>query len=151
MEMILMMTKRSIALFMSLCATLPLFAAEVGNLSPDQVLDMQQKNQALVVDVRTPAEWQSTGIIADSYKLQAFESDGSFDANAWVAKLEKLKTSPNQPIILVCRSGNRSSKVGEVLTQKLGMTRVYHLANGLQSWFNTGRPLSPNCMTVSCK
>lgn len=146
-----MMLKRWIALVMSLCATLPLFAAELGNLSPDQVLDMQQKDHALVVDVRTPAEWQSTGIIADSYKLQAFESDGSFDETAWVAKLEKLKASPDQPIVLICRSGNRSRKVGDVLTQKLGMTRIYHLANGLQSWFNAGRSLSPNCMTVSCK
>lgn len=146
-----MMLKPLIALFLSLFATMPVFAGQLGNLSPDQLLDMQQKNQALVVDVRTPAEWQSTGIIADSYKLQAFENDGSFDAKAWVAKLEKLKTSPGQPIILVCRSGSRSSKVGEVLTEKLGMTQVYHLANGLQFWFNSGRTLSPNCLTVSCK
>lgn len=146
-----MMLKQSIALFMGLCGALSVVAAELGNLSPDQLLDMQRNDHALVVDVRTPAEWQSTGIIADSHKLQAFDATGNFDADAWVAKLQKLKTSPNQPIILVCRSGNRSGKVGEVLTQKLGMTRVYHLANGLQSWFNSGRPLSPNCFTVSCK
>ena len=146
-----MMLKRSIALFMGLCGVLSVAAAELGNLSPDQVLDMQRNDHALVVDVRTPAEWQSTGIIADSYKLQAFDATGNFDADAWVVQLQKLKTSPNQPIILVCRSGNRSGKVGEVLTQKLGMTRVYHLSNGLQSWFNSGRSLSPNCFTVSCK
>lgn len=146
-----MIFKRLIALLMLLSCVLPAFSAELGNLAPEQLLDMQQNAQALVIDVRTPAEWQSTGIISGSYKLQAFDSNGNFDVDAWLAQLHKLRTSPNQPVILVCRSGNRSGKVGEVLTQKLGMTQVYHLANGLQSWFNAGRPLAPNCFLPSCK
>ncbi len=127
------------------------FAAELGKVTPEQLLEMQKNSNAIVIDVRTPSEWQSTGLISDSYKVEAFDSTGNFDEKAWLSKVENIRKSPNQPIILVCRSGNRSGKVGEVLTQQLGMDNVYHLSSGIQSWFNSGHSLSPNCMTVSCK
>lgn len=129
----------------------PLLAGELETVTPQQLLDMQQNNNALVVDVRTEAEWQASGIIANSHKLQSFDSQGKFDPEKWLTSLEKMKTSPDQPVILVCRSGNRSGKIGALLTQQLGMKNVYHLDNGLQSWINSGHPVSPNCLQVACK
>lgn len=126
-------------------------ADEVTGVSPEQLLDMQQNQHALVVDIRNEAEWQSSGVIADSRKLQSFDSQGHFDADKWLADLEKMKSSPDQPVILVCRSGNRSGKVGALLAQQLGMKNIYHLNNGLQSWLNSGHPVSPNCLQVACK
>jgi rhodanese-related sulfurtransferase len=115
-------------------------AAELGQLSAQQLQAMQQNDRALVIDVRTEAEWQATGVIPNSQKLQSFNSDGQFDSAKWLADLQKLKTSADQPVILVCRSGNRSSKVGELLIRQ-GMTNVYHLNNGIQSWIKSGYPL----------
>ncbi|MGR8931465.1 MAG: rhodanese-like domain-containing protein [Gammaproteobacteria bacterium] len=126
-------------------------ANELQTVTPEQLLAMQQNQNALVVDVRTPAEWQASGIISDSRKLQSFDNDGNFDIGKWAAELEKLKSSPEQAVILVCRSGNRSAKVGELLTRQLGMKNVYHLEKGLQSWVQSGRSVSPNCMNIACK
>ena len=123
----------------------------VESVSPEQLLAMQQHNNALIVDIRTETEWQSSGVIPDSHKLQSFDQQGNFDESKWLSALEKMKSSPDQAVILVCRSGNRSSKIGTLLTDKLGMKNVYHLNNGLQSWIKTGHTLSPNCLQVACK
>jgi rhodanese-related sulfurtransferase len=129
----------------------PAQANELQNVTPEQLLDMQQNQHALVVDIRTPAEWQASGVIANSQKLQSFDAQGKFDQDKWLAELEKLKSSLDQPVILVCRSGNRSGNVGTLLSDKIGMKNVYHLQNGLQSWIKSGNPVSPDCPSTTCK
>jgi len=138
-------------LLASLLFSQQLLADNLKAVTPEQLLDMQQNKNALVVDLRTEAEWQASGVIAESHKLQSFDNQGKFDQEKWLANLEKLKSSPDQPVILVCRSGNRSAKVGELLTQQRGINNVYHLENGLQSWIKSGHPVSPNCLTITCK
>jgi len=125
--------------------------SELETVTPEQLLEMQQNQNALVVDIRTEAEWQASGIISNSHKLQSFDNQGKFDPEKWLAALEQMKSSPDQPVILVCRSGNRSGKIGTFLTQQLDMKNVYHLENGLQSWVKSDHPVSPNCMKVACK
>lgn len=134
-----------------LCFCPPAWASELETVTPEQLLDMQQHKNALVVDIRTEAEWQASGIIANSQKLESFDQQGKFDQDKWLSALEKLKSSPDQPVILVCRSGNRSGNVGAFLTEKMDMKNVYHLQNGLQSWIKSGHPVSPNCLTIACK
>ncbi|QPK65082.1 rhodanese-like domain-containing protein [Methylomonas sp. LL1] len=144
--------KKSLTLLLAgLLFSAQLLADELKSVSPEQLLDMQQNRNALVIDVRTEAEWQASGVISNSHKLQSFDNQGAFDQNPWLASLEKLKSSPDQPVILVCRSGNRSGKVGALLARQLGMKNIYHLENGLQSWIKSGHPLSPNCLAIACK
>ena len=126
-------------------------ANELQTVTPEQLLDMQQNQHALVVDIRTAAEWQASGVIANSQKLQSFDPQGKFDQDKWLAELEKLKSSPDQPVILVCRSGNRSGNVGTLLSDKIGMQNVYHLQNGLQAWIKSGHPVSPDCPSTTCQ
>jgi len=113
-------------------------ADELKNLDPEQI-EALQNNGALIIDIRTAKEWQSTGIIPNSKKLQFFDAQGKFNAEEWVKELNQAKTSPDQPVVLVCRSGNRSSMVGNFLTQKLGMKKIYHLQNGISSWIKSGK------------
>ncbi len=113
-------------------------ADELKNLDPEQI-EALQKNGALIIDIRTVKEWQSTGIIPNSKKLQFFDTQGKFNAEQWVKELKQAKTSPDQPVVLVCRSGNRSSMVGNFLTQKLGMKNIFHLQNGISSWIKAGK------------
>lgn len=134
-----------------LCFCNTAWAKELQTVTPEQLLDMQKNQKALVVDIRTAAEWQASGVIADSQKLESFNQEGKFDQEKWLTELEKLKSSPDQPVILVCRSGNRSGNVGTFLSDKVGMKNVYHLENGLQSWIKSGHPVSPNCLTTACK
>ncbi len=123
-------------------------AEELKNLDPEQI-EVLQKNGALIIDIRTAKEWQSTGIIPNSKKLQFFDSQGKFDAEHWVKELNQVKASPDQPVVLVCRSGNRSSMVGNFLTQKLGMKNIYQLQNGITSWIKSGKKTTKDQQTTS--
>lgn len=138
-------------LFLAVLFSSSAWADALKNVNPEQLLEMQQHKDALIVDIRTEAEWQASGIIANSHKLQSFDNQGNFDQKKWLTELEKMKSSPDQPLILVCSSGNRSNKVGTFLIEQMGMKNVYHLDNGLQSWLKTGHPVSPNCLTIACK
>lgn len=145
------MKSRFAVFFVSCLFAGRLLASELGLVTAEQLTAMQQNDNALVVDVRTPGEWQSTGIISDSQKLQAFDTNGNFDQEKWLASLEKLKSSTDQTVILVCRSGNRSGKVGRMLTEQLGMKNVYHLSNGIQQWIEDGHPVAADCPATTCK
>ena len=43
----------------------------------------------------------------------------------------KSSTNNNCPIMLICRSGNRSEKAGLELIEK-GMTNIYHITDGFE-------------------
>lgn len=113
-------------------------AAGLVDLSTEQLVNMQKNKNALVIDIRTEKEWQSTGTIPGSHKLQFFSAQGKYDAEKWLAELSKLKSSEDQPIILVCRSGGRSGMVGGMLTKQQGMKSIHHLSSGITSWIKAG-------------
>jgi rhodanese-related sulfurtransferase len=113
-------------------------AEELTNLSTQQLISMQKEQKAIVIDIRTEKEWSSTGTIPESHKLQFFTSDGKYDVDKWLANLKKLKQSEDQPVILVCRSGNRSGMVGTMLTKQLNLKNIYHLSSGISSWIKAG-------------
>jgi len=120
-------------------------AEELKNLSVEQVEALQKKGDALIIDVRTEQEWKQSGIIPNSKPLQFFDKQGHANAKQWLAKLQQLKSSPDQPVVLVCRSGNRSGMVGRFLTENVGMKNISHLSTGIQSWIKAGKPVAPVC------
>jgi rhodanese-related sulfurtransferase len=124
--------------------------AELTNLTPGQVNNNLSKD-ALVIDIRTPQEWQTTGIIPGSHPVKFFDQNGKYDTQQWLAEVQKLQSSPDQEIILVCHSGGRSGKVGELLSEKLNMPNVSHLKNGITSWIQEQRPTEKACTaTQTC-
>lgn len=52
----------------------------------------------------------------------------------------KGELDPAKPVVVVCRSGNRSLTGGEILLNG-GFTDVKSLAGGLIAWAQAGRPL----------
>ncbi|HIL77744.1 MAG: rhodanese-like domain-containing protein [Methyloprofundus sp.] len=127
-----------------------LSAAELTNLTPGQV-NKSLNNETLVIDIRTPREWQTTGIIPGSHPVKFFDQNGKYDTQQWLAAVQKLQSSPDQEIILVCHSGGRSGKVGKLLSKKLNMPNVSHLQNGIKSWIKEQRPTEKACTaTQTC-
>lgn len=124
-------------------------AEELGNLSPEQLIVMQNRDNALVIDIRTEKEWNATGTIPKSQTLQFYDSDGQFDAKQWLSDLNQLKSSPEQAVILVCRSGNRSGRVGSLLSNQLGLKNIYHLSSGISGWIESGKNMSRLCLAES--
>ena len=125
-------------------------AAELTNLTPDQ-LNNDLTEEALVIDIRTPQEWQKTGVIPGSHPLSFFDQNGKYNTQQWLAEVQKLQSSPDQEIILVCHSGGRSGRVGNLLSEKLNMPNVSHLQNGISSWIKEQRPTEKVCTpTQTC-
>lgn len=95
-----------------------------------------------VVDVRTAGEWRETGVIPGSRLLTYFDEQGRSDAATWLEKL-KPAAKPDQPVIIICRSGNRSQAVAQMLSQHAGYRTVYNVKEGVQGWTKAGRTLTP--------
>ncbi len=122
-----------------------LWAADLKNLSVEEVEALQKQGDVLIIDVRTPEEWKQTGVIPGSVPLQFFDKDGNALTQTWLTQFDQLRKSPDQPVILVCRSGHRSGLVGNFLTKKLGLEHINHLSTGLKSWLKAGKPVNPVC------
>jgi rhodanese-related sulfurtransferase len=118
------------------------FAITLGQLTPQKLEQFQSEKNALVIDIRTTEEWIETGIVPNSHPLQFFDKSGKYDQKKWLEDLQALHTSPNTPIILVCRSGNRSNMVGKLLIQQLKMKNIYHLSKGILHWKTSSHPVA---------
>lgn len=81
----------------------------------------------LLIDVRTPAEF-ATGHIPGAINIPVDEL-----AN----RLSEVPDS--QPVVVYCRSGNRSAQAGRTLAQA-GYTDIYDLG-GLNAWTAQGLPV----------
>ena len=95
-----------------------------------------------VVDIRTEGEWKDGGVIAGSKLLTFFDEAGRSDPPQWLEKL-KAATKPGQAVILVCRSGKRSSAAAQFLSEQAGYKTVYNVGKGMNGWVGEGRPVVP--------
>lgn len=99
----------------------------INQINSDDLVEFIQINDAILVDVRTEDEY-NTGYIENSINID-YLSD-IFDYN--IEKLDK-----NTPIILYCRSGNRSNLSAEKLSKK-GFREIYNLKGGILDWIELG-------------
>lgn len=102
-----------------------LFSGMAGIAAVDiaQAVQMINHDNALVLDVREHNEF-SAGHIAGSRHIPL----GQLKDN--LHQLEKFK---EQPIVISCRSGNRSAAACTML-KKAGFARVYNLSGGIVAW-----------------
>ncbi len=94
-----------------------------------------------IIDIRTAPEWRDTGIVPGSRLLTFFDERGQYDAAAWLAQA-KLIAKPEQPIIVICRTGNRTQAVSRFLSQQGGYRTVYNVRAGIVAWIKDGRPIA---------
>ena len=130
--------------FLALTA-LGLFAllarAEVINIDSAELVRLTASGVP-VVDIRTEGEWKDGGVMAGSKLLTFFDEAGRSDPPQWLAKL-KAVSKPGQPVILVCRSGRRSSAAAQFLSAEAGYKTVYNVSKGMNGWVGEGRPVVP--------
>lgn len=106
--------------------------AEVVNIDVNELQKLLDSGIP-IVDVRRPDEWESTGVIDQSELLTFFDEKGAYNADAWLASLDKV-VSRGEPVILICRSGNRSNMITRWLSDKMGYDTVYNVTDGILSW-----------------
>jgi rhodanese-related sulfurtransferase len=45
-------------------------------------------------------------------------------------------------VILICRVGNRSSVIANMLVEQAGYSKVYNVTDGITRWIKDGNPVS---------
>jgi rhodanese-related sulfurtransferase len=111
-----------------------------SSLSAPEAMDKLQAKEVTLVDIRTPREWRQTGVASGALRLDMTSKSFLQDL------LAAVDGDRNAPIVLICRTGNRTGYVmGEL--QKRGFTNVSHIAEGMAGsaagpgWLKRGLPV----------
>ena len=130
----------------SLLATLPLVAqsstekssAPAGaavqvpekNVSPDEAEKLVAEKKVIVVDVRTPEEYDSGHI------------EGAVNINIQAADFAKKLAELDQtkPVLVHCAAGGRSTRSLPVLKEQK-FPAIYHMNGGFKEWTAAGKPV----------
>ncbi len=129
--------------------------ADIGPVEADRLV---REEKAALIDVRTQAEYVFVGHPAGAVNIpwELWNADTyQWTLNPLFDERVKARfTDPNQPLVVICRSANRSRVAGERLLQA-GYRRVYNLLEGfegdkdpktglrtLNGWRNRGLPTS---------
>ncbi len=94
-----------------------------------------------IVDIRTPGEWKSTGLVKGSIPIMFFDERGRYDVNAFLTALN-AQVDTTKPFALICNSGNRTSLVANFLSEKLHYN-VIDIRGGILDAIAKKMPLRP--------
>lgn len=118
-----------------LIAVTPPKYANIGNNELKAMLARGVK----IVDIRREDEWKQTGVVKNSELLTAFDKNGRFNRD-FPAAFAAI-ASPEDEIILICRTGNRTSVLSQMLTEQAGYKKVYNVKDGIVSWIDAKNPV----------
>lgn len=111
-------------------------------IGADEAQRLQASGAAVLVDVRTPEE-RGQGYPAGSVSIPWAGDEKGFAA----AVLAQMGGDRTAPLLLICRSGNRSARAAAVLAGQ-GFTGVKDVAEGFSGgnrgpgWRNRGLPVA---------
>lgn len=122
-------------LFLALAAVIFMLARSqkggANQLTPQEAIQKMNHDDAVVVDVREDKEI-SQGKIRNAIHIPL----GSLKDRT--SELEKYK---GKPMIMVCRSGNRSMHALNIL-RKSGFENLFNLKGGVMAWQSANLPLA---------
>lgn len=121
--------------------------AEIIDVDNAQLAELARKGTP-VVDIRTAGEWRESGIVPGSHLITLFDEQGRADPE-WLNKI-KAVAKPDQPVAVICRSGNRTKAASRMLSEQ-GYAKVYNVKNGIRAWAGEGRPLAAASTAAECK
>ena len=107
--------------------------ADVVDVNNEQIVELSKTNIP-IVDVRSSSEWDQTGVIPTSILLTFFDKEGNYDLDEWYEKL-RLEIDEDVPIILICRSGNRSRIIADMMDKEFDNV-IYNAKRGITSWID---------------
>lgn len=112
-----------------------------GDITPEEAWTLLRDNpEAVLVDVRTDAEWRFVGVAdisglgRDVVYVQWSGTDGRRNENFVDDLLERIPvagTNGERPVVFLCRSGNRSIGAAEVATEA-GIAPSYNVLDGFE-------------------
>jgi rhodanese-related sulfurtransferase len=101
------------------------------HLKPREAHDfLHQHPQAVMIDCRSEMEYLFVGHPAGAHHV-AWNEAPDWDVNPHFVGQVKKVASMNRPIVLICRSGQRSVAAGLEL-EKAGFSDVYNVVDGFE-------------------
>ena len=101
-----------------------------SNISVDEAYAIYQQGDAFFLDVRELSEWNE------------FHAPGTTLIPLGELASRLNEAPRDRPIVVVCRSGNRSQQGRDILLQA-GFTNVTSMDGGLNEWRSKGYPIEP--------
>lgn len=92
-----------------------------------------------VVDIRRKDEWNKTGVIEGAKLMTAINGQGKFQRAFVEAFTGAFKA--DDEVVLICRTGNRSSAVSKYLADYQGYKKIYNVTDGITKWIGAGNPV----------
>lgn len=122
-----------LTLLLTLVCLMPLEALAHKEVSSTEARELiaSPPDGLIILDIRTPDEYRA-GHIANARNLDFFSP--RFESH--LAELPK-----DTPILLYCRSGNRSSQALEYF-EEAGLGPLHHLTKGIKQWQQDGMPVT---------
>lgn len=105
-------------------------AGGVANLSALEAVNLINRNNALVLDVREATEF-SGGHIVDAKHIPLADLP---------ERINELKKYKDKAILVNCQRGMRGAKACEIL-RKAEFTQVNHLQGGIEAWVAAKLPV----------
>jgi GrxC family glutaredoxin len=103
----------------------------VKSVRPMEAVTLSNHKDAVFVDVRTDQEYREGHVL---YALHT-------PLGLINTKLKDLAKYKNRPLVVYCRTGNRSGQAGAIL-KKQGFGEVYNLTGGILAWQSANLPLT---------
>jgi rhodanese-related sulfurtransferase len=124
-------------LFSTLLGAQPSYKAE---LDSHTLATMLAKNEIVLFDIRTKAEWHESGVIEKSHLVTFFDEKGRYNMAAFMAEFNKHVPHKKNKIAFICRSGSRTLPVASHFAS-LGYSEVYNVTRGILGWQSEKRKL----------
>lgn len=140
MSTLFQIIRRHLWAWLAVAALSPAWASTGAQMSAPDALAASRASQVTLIDVRTPAEWQQTGVPQGAARIDMSQ------AGFLEAVLKQTKGDKSAPLALICRTGNRSTQVQSYLEAQ-GFTHVFNVKEGMSGsaagpgWLRRSLPL----------
>ena len=125
----LILTTLAISAALTLGACSPAAPPE-HQVSLDEARQLLEQGRVLMFDIREPDE-HATGVAQGMRLLPVSQLD---------KRVGEIPKDPGQPVLIICNTQNRSSKVVEAL-REAGWTNVRFVNGGMSEWAKRGWPM----------
>lgn len=114
-------------------ASAPADTATIQNVAVEEAYQLIQTHpDVIVIDVRTPAEWDGPLGHIPNARLMPIQQ-----IEEWAKEIGDWK---EKDIVLVCRSGNRSGRAADYLKVQ-GFKRLMNVQGGMMAWNQANLPV----------
>tara|TARA_B100001758_G_scaffold78165_1_gene66157 strand:+ start:739 stop:1125 length:387 start_codon:yes stop_codon:yes gene_type:complete len=108
---------------------------QVKTISPTEALELSNKNECNLIDIRDAVELQNLGRIENSFHISRGLLEFSIHPDS--AFVQNNNLDLNKELVLFCAAGGRSALAAKTLNE-MGFKKVSHVEGGFGSMSNSG-------------